>query len=86
VVLGTFISNLFTLPGILAFQYMTGRWVFLKAGFNPTGIGWDTFLAKHLPPLLIGSFATALVAGIAGYAGVWVVLGWRGRRMIGGVV
>lgn len=86
VVLGTFISNIFTLPGILAIQYLIGRWICLKAGFQATGTGLDAFFAQHLPFILMGSLATALVAGIAGYAGVWIFLGWRERRMIGGVV
>lgn len=86
VVLGTFISNLFTLPGILAIQYLSGRWICLKAGFHATGTGMDAFIAQHLPPFLMGSLATATVAGIAGYAGVRVFLGWREKRVIGGVV
>lgn len=86
VVLGTFISNLFTVPGILAVQYLSGRWICLKAGFPATGFGKDAVLAQHILPMLTGSLASAFVAGLVGYAGLWMFLGWREKRMIGGVV
>jgi uncharacterized protein (DUF2062 family) len=87
VVLGTFISNLFTLPGILALQYLIGRWICLKAGLQAaSGFAGDALLAQHFTPLLVGSVTSALVAGVAGYSGVWIILGWKEKSLVGGVV
>lgn len=86
-VLGTFISNPFTVPGILAIQYLLGRWMCSWAGFHLPRLSLELpLLAQHLVPLLAGGMATALAAGVAGYAGVWVYLGWRERKVAGWVV
>lgn len=87
VVFGTFISNPFTIPGILAVQYLFGRWVCSLPGiYSQLGSKDASLLVQHLIPLLTGSFTSAVVAGIMGYAGIWVYLSWRGRTVAGWVV
>jgi uncharacterized protein (DUF2062 family) len=87
VIFGTFISNPFTIPGILAFQYLAGRWLCHLAG-RPSLQGFQetSMLAKYLLPLLTGGIATATVAGIIGYIGVRAYLGCRGKSIAGWVV
>jgi uncharacterized protein (DUF2062 family) len=86
-VLGTFLSNPFTLPGILALQYLAGRWLQTLAGFHPVTVGGlGGFLLHHGVPFLMGAVASAVLAGLLGTAGIWMVLGWWERRMVGRVV
>jgi uncharacterized protein (DUF2062 family) len=87
VVFGTFISNPFTIPGILTLQYLSGRWICSLAGYSyPLGFQGSSLFMQHLIPFLTGGLASAVVAGFTGYAGVWVYLGWKGKRMAGWVV
>lgn len=87
VVFGTFISNPFTIPGILAAQYLSGRWI-LSNGWLHAQLGYPeaSIIMRHLVPLLAGGLASALAAGLIGYALVWIYLGWRGKSIAGWVV
>jgi uncharacterized protein (DUF2062 family) len=87
VVFGTFISNPFTVPGILAIQYLAGRWICSVAWFPAlSSFAESSVLLRHLVPLLAGGLVSAILAGVMGYALVWIYLGWRRRNSAGWVV
>lgn len=86
-VLGALVSNRFTLPAILALQYLGGSWICNLAGFHPVFQSHEATLAvRHALPLLVGGLSSALLAGAFGYAGVWIFLGYKEKGMVGGVV
>lgn len=83
-VLGTFISNPLTTPGILIVQYGIGRW--MARLFRIESLGLAPVL-RHGIPLGLGSLASALALALLGYLGVWLVWGrWgKGRELFGGL-
>lgn len=86
-VLGTFISNLLTVPAILVLQYLVGDWICKWGGLSPefqsAGV---TLIAQHAFPLLLGATASAVSFGVLGYAGVRVLLRWKGNALMNGMV
>lgn len=86
-VFGTFLANPFTLPGILAIEYIAGRWLCSLPGSGLAAtIAALPPLPRFLVPLLAGGCACALLAGVLGYAGVRIYLACRGRKLLGWVV
>jgi uncharacterized protein (DUF2062 family) len=79
-VLGTFITNPLTTPGILVLQYGFGHWLarMLKVDAAP---GADPLL-HHGVQLGLGSLASAFAFGIAGYVGINLVWGLRDSRLV----
>lgn len=71
-VLGTFISNPLTIPGILVLQYGLGKRI-CRAGnldFFPAHSHWPQFL-HHGIPLAVGALTSALAMAVLGYGLIW---------------
>ncbi len=85
-VLGTFISNPLTTPGILIVQYAFGRWIAHRLRMDGPGLAP---LLHHGIPFGLGCLASALAVAALGYLGVWLAFGWleryRGRGLVGGL-
>lgn len=83
-ILGTLVTNPVTTPPILILQYKLG--VLLAGSPSPGELDRYSGIMKivfgHAKPYLIGSMASSLAAGLAGY--ILVLLGWDGARKLGG--
>ena len=83
-VLGTFITNPLTTPGILVVQYGFGQWL-IRHGALELLLGTSTIPeAINLGmPFFLGSVVSAAIFAGLGYAGIWIVLESEGfRRMV----
>jgi len=86
IVFGTFISNPFTIPGILALQYLAGRWLCSLAGTDfARGFASLPSVPQFLAAMLMGGVFSALISGILGYAGIRIYLSRRGKNIPGWV-
>jgi uncharacterized protein (DUF2062 family) len=81
-VLGTFISNPLTTPGILVVQYGFGQWILRR--FRIDNVEAAPLL-HHGIPFGLGSLASACAFALLGYLGAWLVWGWTGRSRLGGL-
>ncbi len=81
-VLGTFISNPLTTPGILVIQYGFGTWIVRR--FHMENLE-GTSLLHHGVPFGLGTLASALAVAVLGYLGVWLVWGRMGRSGLSGL-
>lgn len=75
-VLGTFISNPVTTPGILVLQYGLGKWLCREMHIEtlPAFVPWPHIM-HHGLPLGVGAVATAVIFSMVGYIGVWLLWG-----------
>jgi len=86
IVLGTFICNPLTTPGILVVQYGFGQWIVRR--FRMENLDASPFL-QHGIPFGLGSLASALALALLGYLGTWFAWGMLGRNrervLVGGL-
>jgi uncharacterized protein (DUF2062 family) len=74
-VLGTFITNPLTTPGILVAQYGAGRWLACHLWLEDPGL---SPVLHHGIWLAMGSLASAFACALGGYLGIWALWGWLG--------
>jgi uncharacterized protein (DUF2062 family) len=76
-VLGTFITNPLTTPGILVAQYGMGRWLACHLWLWDAG---PSPILHHGIWLALGSLTSASACALGGYLGIWMVWGWLGEH------